>query len=244
MMFIQAIALVAAMQPLKAALQHPACAARAVMPLMMATSSGEDLDLQKRKDIAKARRAVASQGKGGMKKRAGAKRSEQKVPSQGKGFAAVAQGKLNFDRRPKPEVACACGSGRAYAECCAVYHGVGSVTTDPETLVRARYSAYRYRLPDFLMQTTDPQSPEWDADHAAWKRGLLGFCDDFEFQTLHVEETTMVGEEEAQVAFRADFCQKGTLNLMTLCETSSFVRHPTTGAWLYANGQVTYDAQR
>ena len=42
--------------------------------------------------------------------------------------------------------------------------------------------------------------------------------------------------------FTADFCQKGSLNLLVLKETSSF-RKDTEGRWLYAQGEVDYDAQ-
>ena len=82
-----------------------------------------------------------------------------------------------------------------------------------------------------------------------------GFCDDFEFQRLEVvgarEGTGEIRDEEsaaasaarlAQVDFRVDFVQKGTLNLMVLCETSTF-RQDAEGRWLYAQGEVEYDAQ-
>ena len=37
---------------------------------------------------------------------------------------------------------------------------------------------YCYRLPDFLMATTDPEGPAWDPDAAGWKKALLGYCDE------------------------------------------------------------------
>lgn len=45
-----------------------------------------------------------------------------------------------------------------------------------------------------------------------------------------------------QVDFRVDFVQKGTLNLMVLKETSTF-RKDAEGRWLYAKGDVEYEAQ-
>ena len=51
-------------------------AAQVVTPL--ATPAPSPKDAEVRKQVAKARRAVASEGLGGLKKRAGAKRSEQK----------------------------------------------------------------------------------------------------------------------------------------------------------------------
>jgi len=215
-------------------------------------------EADKRKTVAKARRAVLSEGKGGMTPRSTKKRrSEQKAPPSGKGFGKPAGG-LNFDRVPGPNTECACGNGQTYGDCaCSALHQ-GAMAKNPADLVRARYTAYKYRLPDFLMQTTDPEGTEWDSDSAAWKRGLLGFCDDFEFQTLSVGDmregsgsVASAGAEGdasveaaalAQVDFRADFAQKGTLNLMVLKETSTF-RRDEHGRWLYAQGEVDYEAQ-
>ena len=79
--------------------------------------------------------------------------------------------------------------------------------------------------------------------------------DDFDFQGLQVSETVSgagtiaadgaaaAAAELAQVDFRADFCQKGTLNLLVLKERSTFRRDGASGAWLYAQGEVDYDAQ-
>lgn len=225
------------------ALSHPRCALRMVetiegtLPPPPSSSDGGD----KRKQIAKARRAVAQEGTGGLRVRKGAKRTEAKAASSAKGFGQKPG--LNYDRRPKHTVCCACGSGDSYGDCCARVHERGS-TDSTEALVRARFSAFKYRMPDFLMKTTDPESPEYDADAKAWKRSLLGFCDDFDFQSLEVGEVEKVDDTApvARVAFRVNFCQKGTLNLMVLCEQSSF-RRAEDGTWLYADGQVNYEAQ-
>ena len=81
----------------------------------------------------------------------------------------------------------------------------------------------------------------------------LAAQDDFTFQKLEVLEERMgAGQitsedgseaaELAQVDFRVDFVQKGTLNLMVLRETSTF-RKDAEGRWLYAKGDVEYEAQ-
>ena len=84
------------------------------------TSDGAGLG-KKRKQIAKARHAVQSQGKGGMKVSRGKTRSEQKKVKVGKGFGK-ATGGLNYDRRPAADVACACGAGKPYGQCCSPLH--------------------------------------------------------------------------------------------------------------------------
>ena len=86
--------------------------------------------------------------------------------------------------------------------------------------------------------------------------------DDFEFQKLEVDavregagsislaaegggaaEGTTEAAELAEVDFRVDFAQKGTLKLMVLSETSTLRKSGESG-WLYAQGEVSYDAQR
>ena len=104
---------------LAAALQTPMRALHPRMDAAASPSDGGKADV--RRQIAKARRAVVSEGKGGTKIRSKAKRSEQKKPSSGKGFGAQSS-KLKYDRRPSSNAVCACGNGMrtetADASCC------------------------------------------------------------------------------------------------------------------------------
>ena len=93
------------------------------------------------------------------KRRGRAKRTERKAPVSAKGFGTTGSG-LKFSRAPKLASDCACNSGLRYGECCHHAHENGHAA-DALTLLRARYSAFRYRLPDFLMSTTKKGSPEW-----------------------------------------------------------------------------------
>jgi len=186
------------------------------------------------------------QGKGGIRPSRGLsgfaakpKRTEQKNTSKGKGFGA--DDGLLYNRKPSASAACPCGSSKAYGECCSSIHEGTAHAQDPSELVRARYSAYATRDPDFLMSTTDPDGPEWATDSGEWKRSLLGFCDDFEFQQLDVGDAA-VEAESGTVSFRAHIAQKGTVNLLVLCEKSRF-RKDASGRWLYTDGDVTYEAQ-
>ena len=130
-----------------------------------------------RGQIAKARRAVLSDGGGGFTTRVSKKKkkSEQKAPPSGKGFSKTVRG-LNFDRVPNHDAECACGdNGRSYGDCCAPFHEGKFFPKTPAELTQARYTAFAYRLPDYLMETTDPEGEEWNKDAAGWKKGLLGF---------------------------------------------------------------------
>ena len=88
------------------------------------------------------------------------RRTEQKSAPSGKGFGGAQAAR--FDRRPAKGVACGCGSAQSYEACCQPCHEA-SLATEPLALIRARYTAYAYRLPDFLIDTTSPEHEEWQA---------------------------------------------------------------------------------
>uniref|UniRef100_A0A7S3BIJ8 YchJ-like middle NTF2-like domain-containing protein n=1 Tax=Haptolina ericina TaxID=156174 RepID=A0A7S3BIJ8_9EUKA len=128
-----------------------------------------------------------------------------------------------------------------YSACCQPCHEALRVDSSPSALVRARYTAFCYRLPDFLMSTTDPEGSEWQPDGAAWKKSMLGFMDNLDFQKLRVvDEQLGSAPDEASVHFRATFVQKGSINIVDAVERSQFVRRD--GHWLYASGVVEYEA--
>ena len=100
-----------------------------------------DLPLEKRKEVAKARRAVKSEGLGGFSVRKQGKRTEQKKARSGKGFGKTGV-ELNYDRRPSAGADCMCGSGKLYSECCAPFHD-GAHASTPVELVRSRFTALK-----------------------------------------------------------------------------------------------------
>ncbi len=210
------------------------------------SKQGEGItDLQRQ--AVKARRALANDrdGKhGGLyNKRKGGKRTERKKPASGGGFGRAAG--LNFDRRPAKSKPCGCESGLTYGECCGPCHDSGGASS-PEQLLRSRYTAYAYRVPEFLMSSTEVGGPEWDENANTWKRSLLQFCDDFKFLNLKVGEKVESPEPGmTTIAFRAQLVQKGSINLMDLCETSVFVKGDGEGdeeRWFYREGAVSYEA--
>jgi len=176
------------------------------------------------------------------------RRTEQKSAPSGKGFGGAQAAR--FDRRPAKGVACGCGSAQSYEACCQPCHEA-SLATEPLALIRARYTAYAYRLPDFLIDTTSPEHEEWQVDRTAWKKDLLTFCDTFVCEGLEVGQqqagaapgdTAAVGGADAvRVPFRAKLVQKGAIKMLDLLETSTLVRG-AAGGWLYAKGEVEYEA--
>eukprot|EP00960_Hanusia_phi_P005424 157928-Hanusia_phi.AAC.1 len=75
------------------------------------------------------------------------------------------------------------GSGRTYYRCCRDHHNCAGAPEDPVMLgfvvdlIRARYSAFAYRLPSFIIRTTSRKSKEWTVNQKKWMKELLDFMD-------------------------------------------------------------------
>jgi len=193
-------------------------------------------------ETARATAAKSRVAAGLLPKRKGkAKRSERIAPASGNGFGVKGTG-LKYVRTPKASRPCACGAGEAYAQCCASAHESGEVSSDVVSLLRARYAAFVYRNPDFLISTTHRESSEWRADMAEWRRELLSFCDRFKFEGLRVDSEPTVDEAagEAELRFTVSLVEKGSIKMFDATELARFVRED--GRWLYASGDVSYSS--
>lgn len=193
---------------------------------------GGDGSIDSEKDISKVAR------KGLPKFKGKAKRTERKAPpSASKGFGSPSSG-LKFTRAPSnDEKPCDCGSGNQYKDCCAAHHEAGSAPT-PQALLRARYTAFKYRLPDFLMATTNPEGSEYQRDLVVWRKQLLKFCDSLCFEGLQINSEGAVGAENARITFTVSMVEKGSIKMFEATEDSLFVQ--SDGKWLYDSGDVTY----
>ena len=169
------------------------------------------------------------------------RQTEQKAAKQGRGFGGAEVVAKRFDRRPADSEACGCGSDIDYGTCCKPIHEAGH-SSDVSMLVKARYTAFAYRMPDFLIDTTSPAHGEWQADRGEWKKSLLNMCDSFVFEGLELESEPPPAADEAHVTFRAHLVQKGSIKMVDAIETSKFVRDGER--WLYASGDVEYEATK
>ena len=139
-------------------------------------------------------------------------------------------------------ITCACNSGRKYSQCCKQLHSRERIATTPEELVRARYSAFANRIPDFLIATTDPQGKEWiewtrNCGEEEWRRQLDIFLDGHDCHELRVGQTEYMGEHEAVVRFEADLCETDTTDLVTRTEDVHLRFSPSAG-WLFMSADV------
>lgn len=181
----------------------------------------------------------------------------------GKGFRGVAGGKGFGTRAPTladvllpmktrlpvdSSVPCACGSGEPYAECCAPYHRGEVLPAAAERLVRTRYSAFAYRLPAYVVNTTHPLNRDYEKDTVRAVKALdrRGMFDSFEFVELAITSTEEDSSEERFATFTVtlraskDAAAEGVVKgqELRLRERSRFLPTADGSSWLYAGGEV------
>lgn len=61
---------------------------------------------------------------------------------------------------------CPCGSNKNYQDCCEIIHNDHSKCDKPETLMRARYSAFVKNKVEFIDQTNIPGTKDFDINDA------------------------------------------------------------------------------
>lgn len=126
---------------------------------------------------------------------------------------------------------CPCFSGKFYRDCCEPYH-LGTSPPSALCLMRSRYAAYAYHLPDYIIATTHPHNPSYSLQRQEWKRSIEHFCKVTHFEGLTIH-AFIDGEKESYVDFTAHLKQQGVDT--TFREKSYFVKEE--GRWLYKNGE-------
>lgn len=90
--------------------------------------------------------------------------------------------------------------------------------------MRSRFSAYATGLVDYIIDTTDPDGPQWVQDRAAWAVQISAFSTATRFAGLRIEHA-----DEDTVRFHATLEQGG--KDASFSEHSQFVHRD--GRWLY-----------
>lgn len=130
---------------------------------------------------------------------------------------------------PRP---CRCHSRRLEKRCCGPLHA-GKPAPTPEALVRSRYAAYAKGLVDYVVETTDPEGPQWDADVPGWLERIATFGVSTRFVGLVILDAPPPTGDEAFVTFRAVLTQGGRDASFT--ERSRFTH--VGGRWRYHSGE-------
>ncbi len=132
--------------------------------------------------------------------------------------------------RVRAESLCPCKSGMTYEACCQPFHHRKAKPATSEQLMRSRYSAYFFRLVDYLVETTHPDTRE-----PGLRRELEKTVHQVNWANLTIVATAKGGKEDkvGKVEFVANYFVNG--EPQELHEISRFKRHK--GAWKYLDGK-------
>ena len=133
--------------------------------------------------------------------------------------------------RERDRSLCPCKSKREYRDCCRRFHRKTRVPETAEELMRSRYSAYFFRLVDYLVETTHPDTRE-----KSLRAALAKTIHQPTWRLLTIESTSKGGKEDktGKVEFTAEYFIDG--EHQELHEISRFRRYK--GAWKYLDGKV------
>lgn len=128
---------------------------------------------------------------------------------------------------------CPCGSGEKYEPCCGRFHH-GALPENALQLMRSRYTAYVYDLPDYLIKTTHPASPHYIENKSFWKTDLSEFAKSVSFRRLEILDFRE-NEKMATVTFVTYLEQDN--QEVPFTEQSFFEK--TNGLWYYLRGKIS-----
>jgi SEC-C motif-containing protein len=178
----------------------------------------------------------------------------------GAGFAQSSQPKLEqleFKSRLPPnasEQPCPCGTSTSasgtsalYKDCCSPFHNKEVLPQSPIDVLKTRYTAFVYRLPLYVIETTHSSCRDFRKDKIAWAKDLnrSGMFDSYDFMNLNVVSEEIgddanVGFIDFKVDLRAN--QNSGEHIegqeIVVQEKSRFLR-TSDGGWKYAGGDVT-----
>ena len=130
------------------------------------------------------------------------------------------------------ELVCPCCSGKAYRDCCSLYHQ-GKEAETAVALMRSRFSAYALNNLEYIVRTTHPRHPSLAQNLNAWKQEILNFALNTDFEKLEIIDSKEQGDR-ATVVFVA-YLKQGDEDV-TFTERSFFSK--AGGRWLYVNGDL------
>ena len=99
--------------------------------------------------------------------------------------------------------------------------------------MRSRFAAFACGLAQYVMDTTHPEGSAYEPDGAAWKRSILTFSGETQFDGLAILATAENGDE-GFVTFKASLTQGS--NDASFTERSRFLRRD--GRWTYHSGVI------
>ena len=105
---------------------------------------------------------------------------------------------------------------------------------DAEGLLRARYAAYVYRLPGYLMRTTSKNNPDYTDDWGLWEAEILEFCDSYKFLGLELIDVSYASPDVCFIQFLVRLARNSAPGFFIERSRLTVER----GKWLYASGKL------
>lgn len=121
---------------------------------------------------------------------------------------------------------------KEYDNCCKLFHD-GIIPENALLLMRSRYSAYVLDIPDYIIATTHPASPQYSENKFSWKRNISQFSRSSSFHKLEILDFKE-NKASATVTFTAYLSQES--HDATFTERSYFEK--INNRWLYRGGQL------
>ncbi len=128
---------------------------------------------------------------------------------------------------------CPCGSGKKYKKCCQVFHNGGKPASALE-LMKSRYCAFAVNDAKYIIKTTHTQNPDFTDDIDSWKRSILDFSKNTNFEALSIISFDTITQNEAYVTFHAKLSSGE--NDISFSEKSKFLREDNM--WKYHSGEI------
>ncbi len=119
---------------------------------------------------------------------------------------------------------CPCGSNVRYTDCCGLYHN-GVAAPNAGILMPSRYSAYVFKLTDYLLRTWHPSSRP-DSLYFNQK-------EDYQWLGLEIKHYQVIDDQHATVEFIARYQLNGVRH--HIHEISRFLLEE--GCWYYVDGK-------
>lgn len=137
-----------------------------------------------------------------------------------------------MENKNNQDISCPCGTGNTYKSCCKLFHQ-GQTPDNALELMRSRYSAYALCLPEYIISTTHPASPQFQSEKNQWVQKISNFCLQTEFKNLEILNF-QEKDQFATVTFIAHLSQNN--KDLSFTEKSYFEK--LKGKWLYRSGQL------
>ena len=131
---------------------------------------------------------------------------------------------------------CPCGSGKKYKKCCMVFHNGAKPNTALE-LMKSRYCAFAVNDAKYIIKTTHTQNLDFTDNIDSWKRSILEFSKNTNFEALSIISFDTITQNEAYVTFHAKLSSGS--NDISFTEKSKFLKEDNM--WKYHSGEIKSD---